>query len=167
MWRFGQRMQPLRPGEFEPPSQSPTRTENLPLLLSAASLSSCTTKHEPVRRTASCRSECHTRGPFFRSTGLYQGTTTGGCDKSSRGCFRSPHTNLPGHHLTRMLNRTRTGRRINPQYLYELRNLGQMPQRVASGSVIAAQDIDEENILPRVSAHETRLDLTQVEVLGH
>ena len=62
----------------------------------------------------------------FSRTGLYQGTTTRGCDKPSRGCFWFPYRESPGLVLTRMLNRVRTGRWINPQYLYELRNLGKV-----------------------------------------
>src|SRR3954470_12783252 len=54
--------------------------------------------------------------------------------------------------------------RIDPQHLYKLGHLAQMPQGVPCRLVIAAQEIHIEDILPGSPTHGTGLDLAQANV---
>src|SRR5277367_5833387 len=55
-------------------------------------------------------------------------------------------------------------RRINPQYLDEIRYLAEVTQGIARRFVIAAQEIDIENIFPGPAAHGPRFDLAEADV---
>src|SRR5438067_12262114 len=53
---------------------------------------------------------------------------------------------------------------IDAQNLNEIRNFFQMPQCVPSGLVIAPQEINKEDVLPRAAAHRARFDLAEADV---
>ena len=46
-------------------------------------------------------------------------------------------------------------RGINPEHLHELGDLAKMPQRITRRLVIAAQHVDEEDVLPRMASPNT------------
>jgi hypothetical protein len=50
------------------------------------------------------------------------------------------------------------------QHLHEFRDLAQMAQGVTRGLVVAAQNVDEEDILPRMSSHRAGFDFAQADV---
>src|SRR5579872_5000544 len=60
--------------------------------------------------------------------------------------------------------RRTSGCRVHSQHLNELRHLTQMVQCIAGGLVVAAQEVNVKNILPRAAAHGPRLNLAQANI---
>jgi hypothetical protein len=55
-------------------------------------------------------------------------------------------------------------RSVNPQDLDEVRDFAQMAEGVARGFVVAAQEVDVEDVLPGASAQGAGFDLAQADV---
>ena len=53
---------------------------------------------------------------------------------------------------------------IDSKHLYELADLAQVVERFAGGFVVAAEEVDVENVFPRIAAARTRFDLRKTDV---